>query len=282
MIRRLLTVIPVSFSLSVAAQTVSNGSFTGLQPGTNTFNVTDWTKCPGTSPDVCDITSPTFMWGPTTVAASDSPDGGTWLGLASQDECVDGSITGLTQGVDYTLCFYGANFGSGNGSGLWDGTNAQPVITIGGTAQTFSIPMVASTWDVYSMEFTATDDTMTLNVAAPDITGGDYYDPAAYYVCLDGFVINGCNNASLFEEHKNSSQFSVFPNPTSGNFSIDLRASHERTQIIITDISGKVIQSHNVAQSQTLDLSIENSPAGIYFVSIQGGNKTEVIRLVKE
>lgn len=284
MIQKLLTVITVSLSLNVTAQTVSNGSFTGLQPGTNTFNVTDWSKlCSnGASPDVCDITSPTFMWGPTTVTASDSPDGGTWLGLASQDECVEGSITGLIPGVDYTLCFYGANFGSGNGSGLWDGYTARPVITIGGTSEVFSIPMAASTWDVYSMVFTANNTSMILNVSSPDITSGNYSDPAAYYVCLDGFTINGCNNASLLDGQNNSPQFNVVPNPTSGNLSVDLGASYEKVHIIITDISGKVIQSQNAAQSHTLNLSIENNPAGIYFISIQAGHKTEVIRLVKE
>ena len=148
--KNIIVILTYFISIVSIGQTVSNGSFTGLQPGTNTFNVTDWAKCPGTSPDVCDITFPTFMWGPTTVPASDSPDGGTWLGLASQDECVNGSITGLTPGTTYTLCFYGANFGSGQGSGLFDGINAQPVITIGGTSQTFNIPMVANTWNIYS------------------------------------------------------------------------------------------------------------------------------------
>jgi hypothetical protein len=73
----------------------------------------------------------------------------------------------------------------------------------------------------------------------------------------------------------------VYPNPTNGNFSIDLGAIYENAQITIMDISGKLIDSKNISQSQVLNLAIE-VPAGMYIVSIQAGNKKAVIRLVKE
>ena len=69
--------------------------------------------------------------------------------------------------------------------------------------------------------------------------------------------------------------------PTSGNFSIDLGAVYESTGISITDISGRLIESKTIAQSQILNLSI-NEPAGIYFITIQAGDKKAVIRLIKE
>jgi hypothetical protein len=73
----------------------------------------------------------------------------------------------------------------------------------------------------------------------------------------------------------------IYPNPTLGNFSIDLGTSYDKAQVIITDISGRVIQSKIVTQEQILYLLIDD-PAGIYFVSIQAGDKTAVIRLVKQ
>jgi hypothetical protein len=85
-----------------------------------------------------------------------------------------------------------------------------------------------------------------------------------------GIVENSFGNALL-----------IYPNPTNGNFSIDLGAMYERTQVSITDISGKLIESKSIAQSQVLNLTIEE-PSGIYLISIQAGNKKAVIRLVKE
>ncbi|MEQ8623451.1 MAG: T9SS type A sorting domain-containing protein [Vicingaceae bacterium] len=73
----------------------------------------------------------------------------------------------------------------------------------------------------------------------------------------------------------------VYPNPTKGDFSIDLGNTYENTQVFITDITGRLVESKTLTQSRVLDLSIE-APAGIYLVSIQAGNKRAVIRLVKE
>ena len=78
-------------------------------------------------------------------------------------------------------------------------------------------------------------------------------------------------------EHK----LTVYPIPTSGNFSIDLGAVYESTIVSISDISGKLIESKIITQLQVLNLSIEE-PAGLYYISIQAGNKKATIRLIKE
>lgn len=73
----------------------------------------------------------------------------------------------------------------------------------------------------------------------------------------------------------------IYPNPTSGNFSIDLGDIYENSQISIIDITGKLIDSKIMTQSQILNLSIEE-PNGIYIVSVQAGDKKAVIRLIKQ
>jgi hypothetical protein len=73
----------------------------------------------------------------------------------------------------------------------------------------------------------------------------------------------------------------VYPNPTIGNFTIDLGDVYKNTVVFITDISGKMIDSKTISQSQVLYLSIEE-PAGMYIISIQSDNKKAIIRLIKE
>jgi hypothetical protein len=73
----------------------------------------------------------------------------------------------------------------------------------------------------------------------------------------------------------------VYPNPTTGNFSIDLGATYEHSQIVITDILGKTLDSKKFTQSQVLNYSLEQ-PSGVYFVSIHSKNKIAVIRMIKE
>ncbi|MDC0257743.1 T9SS type A sorting domain-containing protein [Crocinitomicaceae bacterium] len=83
------------------------------------------------------------------------------------------------------------------------------------------------------------------------------------------------------EENSFGNEFKIYPNPSDGNFGINLGGSYQNVQILITDISGKVIQSKNITKAQNMNLSITN-PAGIYIVSINAGNKNAIIRLVKE
>jgi hypothetical protein len=73
----------------------------------------------------------------------------------------------------------------------------------------------------------------------------------------------------------------VYPNPTIGNVTIDLGAEYKNSLILIIDISGKIIDSKTISQSQILNLSIEE-PAGIYTIAIQSDDKNAIIRLIKE
>ena len=73
----------------------------------------------------------------------------------------------------------------------------------------------------------------------------------------------------------------LYPNPTSGDFSIDLGGKYQTVTITITNLVGKIIQSNTYNESQLLQLKIEE-PAGVYLLKIESVNKKAVIRLIKE
>jgi hypothetical protein len=73
----------------------------------------------------------------------------------------------------------------------------------------------------------------------------------------------------------------VYPNPTNGNFSVDLGSIYKSSEIRITDMNGKLIYSKLITESQILNLSLEE-PAGIYFISIQSDDKKAILRLIKK
>jgi hypothetical protein len=73
----------------------------------------------------------------------------------------------------------------------------------------------------------------------------------------------------------------MFPNPTDGNFSIDLGENHQTVNIAVTDLGGKLVQSSRFKNCQLLNLKLKE-PAGIYLIIIESGNEKAVIRLVKE
>ena len=72
----------------------------------------------------------------------------------------------------------------------------------------------------------------------------------------------------------------VYPNPTDGEFSLDLGASYPAIEISISDINGKLILSEQFNQTQVIDLSIQESK-GVYIISVNAEGNTAIIRLVK-
>ena len=102
---------------------------------------------------------------------------------------------------------------------------------------------------------------------------------AAYYFIDDVSVIEdpsaSVNNLVLGKD------LTVYPNPTSGNFSIDLVETYNATTITITDLNGKLIQSKTYNKSQFLNMKLEQ-PAGIYLLNIETEAKKAIIKLIKE
>ncbi len=111
-------------------------------------------------------------------------------------------------------------------------------------------------------------------------SNGDYAVAVTSNGCSDTSACYSVTSVGIMESgFKNG--FLLYPNPTNGNFSIDLGESYKTTTITITDLVGKVIQLQTYNKSQLLNLNIEE-PAGIYLLMIESGDKKAVIKLVKQ
>jgi len=73
----------------------------------------------------------------------------------------------------------------------------------------------------------------------------------------------------------------VYPNPTGGSFFIDLGARFESTTVTVSDLNGRRLHAAVYEDRRLLNLALEE-PAGVYLVSIESGDRSAVIRLVKE
>jgi PKD repeat protein len=73
----------------------------------------------------------------------------------------------------------------------------------------------------------------------------------------------------------------IYPNPTNGKFSIDMRAIYQSLRVIVKDINGRLIQSNTYSESQLLNLNIEES-TGVYFVVVASKANKAVLRIIKE
>lgn len=71
-----------------------------------------------------------------------------------------------------------------------------------------------------------------------------------------------------------------YPNPTAGDFTIDLKGYNNGT-ITVIDLSGKIVQSTTYKDDQKLNLNIDKA-AGEYLLVIESNDKKSVVRVVKK
>lgn len=94
-----------------------------------------------------------------------------------------------------------------------------------------------------------------------------------YYFCLDNLIYE---NTIGVEETKNAN-FSVFPNPTQSNFTIQHVSN---ATITVADFTGKrILRFSNYSENIPIDIS--HLEAGVYFVLIEENAKKEITKLIK-
>ena len=111
-----------------------------------------------------------------------------------------------------------------------------------------------------------------INLANSDNTGNT----------LDIFIakLDTALNTNI-NEIKNNGAI-VFPNPANSQFTITLRNRHKKINIIITDISGKVILTNILTETQRIEIMTKDFIEGIYIVRIQDEDFLEVKKIIIE
>jgi len=102
-------------------------------------------------------------------------------------------------------------------------------------------------------------------------------------------IENGCTDTSYcytvistnITENDFDDELIIYPNPTNGNFAIDMGKNYSTISITITDLTGRIIYQKSYTNTQQIQISIIE-PTGIYILSIETENKKAVIRLIKE
>ena len=77
-----------------------------------------------------------------------------------------------------------------------------------------------------------------------------------------------------------SSKVSVYPNPNSGVFTVELANGVNKT-IEVVDVTGRVVLSNTTANNTT-DVNISTLANGVYYVKVKSENVSEVIKVVKQ
>lgn len=102
------------------------------------------------------------------------------------------------------------------------------------------------------------------------------------YGKLDALAAILATQETLNLEESTLPTISIYPNPSSGEFSIRTKTQFSETTVIITNVMGQIIASHQFNNESTMNLSIEGSP-GLYFVTVHNSSGTSTtLKVIKK
>lgn len=188
-----------------AAPILVNGSLTGPILGEG-VPPPGWTVTTPT-PDTVDVDHNSGRSKPVLFVAtpSESPDGGTWVGLAANPtggttpvkiEAINQTVSGFTLGKSYTLKWYHANFGwkyEGQNYAL-TATNAIRVLADGVAIGTGSMLALGEGWVEESLNFVAADTDIDLTFTSVEVLASfpSFEEMVGYfsYQSIDGIRLS--------------------------------------------------------------------------------------------
>ncbi len=106
--------------------------------------------------------------------------------------------------------------------------------------------------------------------------------------CLTGFdgevedySIIVFKTSSSINESSLAHSISMYPNPASDKFTLNLGDTYSNVRIDITDLYGRLVYQSETSNSEFLEINLEQVP-GIYFVTIIADHTSTTLKLIKE
>ena len=95
----------------------------------------------------------------------------------------------------------------------------------------------------------------------------------------DSIAIEKINNENPFSEWNVTSRINIYPNPNKGQFFVEIPKGC--TELLITDIAGKVMKRIICADNTKVEVDITSFPSGVYFVRVLDKDKWLSGKVVK-
>lgn len=108
---------------------------------------------------------------------------------------------------------------------------------------------------------------------------GNYAVIVSYGWCTD---TSECMQVDLTDipDNLTESGISLYPNPTTGKFTVNLGSIFKDAMITINELNGRLISKEQIKNRQVINMEF-NAPAGVYLLNVTTKNRTRVFKIVK-
>jgi ELWxxDGT repeat protein len=110
------------------------------------------------------------------------------------------------------------------------------------------------------------------------------YNGALYFMASynsNGMELWSIRDTTTSVAHlENNAGFSLYPNPSNGNFTIEIKTDFKEGSVMVYDMMGRLIKSEKlISKSETISI---NQPKGIYFVKVQLDDAVSTKKVILE
>ena len=280
----------------------ATANLTGLPAGTYTVTVTDATMATATGNwtinQPAELMLSAETWSATCPTSTDgwidiSVGGGTTAYVYSwSNGAITQDISGLSPGT-YTVNVTDANGCGVTGSWVIAATN--PVcanIAVTGTVSTSTCYNALVTITVSNFTVTATGSVLLyagqnilLQPGTVVLNGGYLLGRITTDVCpAPAAPITAATTGQIEPQMGlTTTWFTLFPNPTSGNFTLVQKGekTYGTVKVEVYSMNGEKIMTERMIGEQRHEFQFSNIPVGLYFVKIVADNYVETIKLIK-
>jgi len=115
----------------------------------------------------------------------------------------------------------------------------------------------------------------SIGVSIFTVTGTD--NNGCQNVATTNITVNACTGLS---EIGQNSQMNLYPNPNTGNFTVEFGTTNNNSVEVI-DMTGRLV-STSTSNSDKLEINISNYAAGVYYVKAKNANTVTTFKMIKE
>lgn len=190
-----------------------------------------------------------------------------WYDAATGGNYIGGGTSFLTGVLTADATFYVQDSTCTEGPRIAIDVTVNPLPNVGTTltGNTISADLLGATyqWVTCPTYLNASGSSTGQNYTAT--TDGQYAVIVTNLGCSD---TSTCTTIAIVGMEQNDfSNLVVYPNPTDGNFTVDLGQTYDQITIQITNSLGQVVENSVYSELQLIDIQLE-AESGIYFVEI--------------
>ena len=168
----------------------------------------------------------------------------------------------------------------GDGFTIFDLTENDAIVLEGLNPLVYTVSYYETQANAEADHYVIADPTSYQNTQNPQTVYVRVENIGGSCVSVDSFLISV---ESLSVNSFSLEDLSLFPNPTSGNITIQSTQLTSEVSFVIYDIQGKMLFSQKIApQDGSFVLDISSLEKGVYFVKISSEEKTAIRKLIKK